>query len=224
MRKDMTLREKTQQSAGKGAAMGNKRVVLASASPRRSELLRQIGLVPEILVSHVEEKVSSRIPSQVVMELARQKAEDVAQRMDPGVIVIGADTVVAVDGRILGKPSDHEEAYQMACLLQGRRHQVYTGVCMIQKAADGGTDQKTVFYDETDVEVEPMSEEELREYSRMEEPMDKAGAYAVQGYFARYIKGMNGSYANVMGLPVHRVYQELKLLGFWEQAEEREHD
>ena len=144
--------------------------------------------------------------------------------MDPGVIVIGADTVVAVDGRILGKPSDHEEAYQMACLLQGRRHQVYTGVCMIQKAADGGTDQKTVFYDETDVEVEPMSEEELREYSRMEEPMDKAGAYAVQGYFARYIKGMNGSYANVMGLPVHRVYQELKLLGFWEQAEEREHD
>ena len=94
--------------------MGNKRVVLASASPRRSELLRQIGLVPEILVSHVEEKVSSKIPSQVVMELARQKAEDVAQRMDPGVIVIGADTVVAVDGRILGKPSDHEEAYQMA--------------------------------------------------------------------------------------------------------------
>ena len=69
-----------------------------------------------------------------------------------------------------------------------------------------------------------MSEEELREYSRMEEPMDKAGAYAVQGYFARYIKGMNGSYANVMGLPVHRVYQELKMRGFWEQAEEKEHD
>ena len=139
-------------------------------------------------------------------------------------IVIGADTVVAVDGRILGKPSDHEEAYQMVCLLQGRRHQVYTGVCMIQKAADGGTDQKTVFYDETDVEVEPMSEEELREYSRWKNPWIGRRLCGAGVFLPRYIKGMNGSYANVMGLPVHRVYQELKLLGFWEQAEEREHD
>ena len=141
--------------------MGNKRVVLASASPRRSELLRQIGLVPEILVSHVEEKVSSKIPSQVVMELARQKAEDVAQGMDPGVIVIGADTVVAVDGRILGKPSDHEEAYQMVCLLQGRRHQVYTGVTLLWR--QGGSMRQMSFHERTDVTVWPMTEEEIEE-------------------------------------------------------------
>lgn len=188
------------------------KVILASASPRRKELLNQIGICPEIVVSHVEERVSSKIPSQVVMELARQKAEDVAEGREEGTLIIGSDTVVSVEGKILGKPLNHEEAYEMISSLSGRSHQVYTGVCMILRGRNGERDKRSVFYDETDVEVYPMTEEEIREYSESEEPMDKAGAYAVQGFFARYIKGLRGSYANVMGLPVSRLYQEMKNL------------
>lgn len=183
------------------------KIVLASASPRRLELLRQIGIEPEVVVSHVEEKVTSDIPSEVVMELSRQKAEDVAKTQEKGTLIIGSDTVVAADGKILGKPKSHEDAEQMIRLLSGRTHQVYTGVCVVLK---GETDKVLNFYDETEVEVYPMSEEEIREYAGMEEPMDKAGAYAVQGFFARYIKGLHGSYANVMGLPVSRLVQELE--------------
>lgn len=226
------------------------KIVLASASPRRKELLLQIGIRPEIIVSHVAEKIMSDVPQEVVMELAAQKAMDVAETQNEGTLVIGADTVVAVDGRILGKPKSHEEAYDMIRSLAGRSHQVYTGVCLVLKGMDQetdqganqganretdqganretdqeanqetdqgtnretnqGTDRIVTFYDETDVEVYPMTEEEIREYAASEEPMDKAGAYAVQGYFARYIKGLGGSYANVMGLPVSRLYQEMK--------------
>ena len=186
------------------------KIVLASASPRRLELLRQIGIEPEVIVSHVEEKVTSNVPGEVVMELAGQKAEDVAKDQEPGVIVIGSDTVVAVDGTILGKPKDHEDAVRMITSIAGRVHQVYTGVCVVKKGAPGEKDRMLKFYDETDVEVYPMTEEEIREYAMSSEPMDKAGAYAVQGFFARYIKGLRGSYANVMGLPVSKLYQEMK--------------
>lgn len=187
-------------------------VVLASASPRRKELLLQTGIVPEIVVSHVEETVTSNVPSEVVMELASQKAADVAKDEKAGTLVIGSDTVVAVDGKILGKPKSHEEAYRMIKELEGRSHQVYTGVCLILKGESKEEDRTAVFFDETDVDVYPMTEEEIREYAMKEEPMDKAGAYAVQGFFARYIKGLRGSYANVMGLPVSRLYQEIKKL------------
>lgn len=188
-----------------------KNVVLASASPRRKELLLQIGIQPEIVVSHVVERVTSSVPSEVVMELASQKAAYVAAGRKAGETVIGSDTVVAIDGRILGKPRTHEEAREMIGLLAGRVHQVYTGVCVILKGEDG-KDRTRVFFDETDVEVDPMTEEEILQYAMSEEPMDKAGAYGVQGFFARYIRGLRGSYANVMGLPVSRLYQELKKL------------
>ncbi len=186
------------------------KIVLASASPRRLELLRQIGIEPEVIVSHVEEVVTSTVPGEVVMELSRQKAEDVAKDQAAGTLVIGSDTVVAVDGKILGKPHDHDEAAEMIRSIEGRAHQVYTGVCMVLKGADGSADVVRNFYDETDVEVYPMTEEEILEYAAGEEPMDKAGAYAVQGFFGRYIKGLKGSYANVMGLPISMVYQEMK--------------
>lgn len=187
------------------------RIVLASASPRRLELLRQIGIEPEVVVSHVEERVTSSEPGEVVMELAGQKARDVAGEVTPGTLVIGSDTVVAVDGKILGKPRNHEEAAGMIRMIAGRSHQVYTGVCMIVRE-NGREDRIRTFYDETDVEVYDMSEEEILSYARSEEPMDKAGAYAVQGFFARYIRRLRGSYANVMGLPVSRLYQEMKEL------------
>ena len=187
-----------------------KQVILASASPRRNELLLQIGIAPTVIPSHVEEKVTSKVPSQVVEELSRQKARDVAAGCKAGSLVIGSDTVVAVDGQILGKPKSHQEAFRMIKSLEGRSHQVYTGVTLIWKDQD--RDRERTFYDETDVDVYPMTDDEILEYAGTEEPMDKAGAYAVQGFFARYIKSLNGSYANVMGLPVSRLYQELKIL------------
>lgn len=193
--------------------MGKSKIILASGSPRRKELLLQIGIVPEIIVSHVEEKITSDVPAEVVMSLAEQKAVDVAKEMPEGTVILGADMVVAADGKILGKPKSHEEAYEMIRRLAGRSHQVYTGVCLVKKGPEGEADTVVSFYDETDVNVSPMTEKEIREYADSEEPMDKAGSYAVQGFFARYIDGLKGSYANVMGLPVHLVYQELKKLG-----------
>ena len=193
--------------------MGKSKIILASGSPRRKELLLKIGIVPEIIVSHVEEKITSDIPAEVVMSLAEQKAVDVAKEMPEGTVILGSDTVVAADGKILGKPKSHEEAYEMIRRLAGRSHQVYTGVCLVKKGPEGEADTVVSFYDETDVNVSPMTEKEIREYADSEEPMDKAGSYAVQGFFARYIDGLKGSYANVMGLPVHLVYQELKKLG-----------
>ena len=193
--------------------MGKSKIILASGSPRRKELLLQIGIVPEIIVSHVEEKITSDIPAEVVMSLAEQKAVDVAKEMPEGTVILGSDTVVAADGKFLGKPKSHEEAYEMIRRLAGRSHQVYTGVCLVKKGPEGEADTVVSFYDETDVNVSPMTEKEIREYADSEEPMDKAGSYAVQGFFARYIDGLKGSYANVMGLPVHLVYQELKKLG-----------
>ena len=192
--------------------MEKKSIILASGSPRRKELLLQIGIVPEIIVSHVEEKITSAVPAEVVMSLAEQKAVDVAKDMPEGKMILGSDTVVAADGKILGKPKSHEEAYEMIKRLAGRSHQVYTGVCIVKKGAAGGKDTVVSFYDETDVQVSGMTEAEIQEYADSEEPMDKAGAYAVQGFFARYIEGLRGSYANVMGLPVHLVYRKLKEL------------
>ncbi len=193
--------------------MEKSKIILASGSPRRKELLLQIGIVPEIIVSHVEEKITSDVPAEVVMSLAEQKAVDVAKEMPEGTVILGSDTVVAADGKILGKPKSHEEAYEMIRRLAGRSHQVYTGVCLVKKGPEGEADTVVSFYDETDVNVSSMTEKEIREYADSEEPMDKAGSYAVQGFFARYIDGLKGSYANVMGLPVHLVYQKLKKLG-----------
>ena len=142
------------------------------------------------------------------MELSLQKAEDVARHQQPGTIVIGADTVVAAEGKILGKPKSHQEAYEMIESFQGKTHQVFTGVTLIYCGTNGTTVRS--FAERTDVHVYPMTPEEIRLYAEDEEPMDKAGAYGIQGRFAAFIKGIDGDYSNVVGLPVGRVYQELK--------------
>ena len=185
-------------------------LILASGSPRRKELLEQIGIMPVISPSRIEEVVTSSVPEQVVLELSSQKAEDVMSRCPVGSVVLGADTVVAIDGMILGKPKSHGEACEMIRRIQGRSHQVHTGVAILLKE-ETGLRQKH-FTVKTDVMVFPMTEEEIREYGESEEPMDKAGAYAIQGRFAAYIQGISGDYSNVVGLPVGRVYQELKAL------------
>lgn len=191
----------------------NEKIILASASPRRRELLNQVGIHPEIVPSTVEEHIESSVPEEVVKELSCQKAEDVYQKIEKEIQgsfwVIGADTVVAHDGKILGKPKTHEEASEMIQALQGKTHQVYTGVTLIGRDGNGSW-KKTVFAECTDVTVYPMSQEEVVEYAMSEEPMDKAGAYGIQGCFAAYIEKLCGDYNNVVGLPVGRVVQELK--------------
>lgn len=189
------------------------RIVLASGSPRRRELLEQIGWEFEQCVSEVEEVMEGDSPEQVVEALSRQKAEAVFDLMkeQEEVLVIGADTVVEMDGRILGKPADRDAAADMLKRLQGREHRVYTGVtlCCRRRAADGWTESVRSFHEATAVRFFEMSPEEIEAYVDSGEPMDKAGAYGIQGLAARYVKGIEGDYNNVVGLPVGRLYQEV---------------
>lgn len=182
-------------------------IILASGSPRRKELLEQIGISFTIEVSGIEEVVTKTLPHEVVMELSAQKALDVKSKVQEDKVVIGADTVVAFGKEIMGKPKDEADAFRMIKLLQGQSHQVYTGVtiCYGQEAYS--------FYEETKVNVYPMSEEQIWDYIKTGEPMDKAGAYGIQGRFAAYVKGIEGDYNNVVGLPAGRLYQELCKLG-----------
>lgn len=199
--------------------MKKMRIILASASPRRRELLAQIGMEFEVMVSNVEERVTATLPGEVVQELSEQKAEAVLAMpqvqgggTDVSTLVIGADTIVACDHKILGKPADEEDAKRMLRLLSGRTHEVYTGVTMLfcpQSPADGPVRRHT-FFECTRVCFAPMTEVEIDEYVATKDPMDKAGAYGIQGFCARYIKGIEGDYNNVVGLPVGRLYQELK--------------
>lgn len=182
------------------------RLILASASPRRRMLLAQVGLEPEIVISQVKEEITMDAPDQAVIELSRQKAQAVALTIEGAAVVIGADTVVVLDGDILGKPGDEKEAAQMIRRLQGRFHQVYTGVTIVNTRESGSVS----FAECTKVVVYPMTEEEIQAYCDTGEPMDKAGAYGIQGRFAAFIAGIEGDYNNVVGLPVGRVYQELK--------------
>ncbi len=189
------------------------RIILASASPRRKDLLAQIGLEYEVIPSMVEEKLTKTVPEEAVQELSKQKAEDVYENLvkqgAEECFVIGADTVVALEGTIMGKPADEADACRMLESLQGRVHQVYTGVAVCGKRKDGQMFH-TSFYEKTDVTMYPMTREEIEAYVETKEPMDKAGAYGIQGRCAAYIEKINGDYNNVVGLPVGRLYQELK--------------
>lgn len=188
------------------------KLILASASPRRKELLKNVGYDFSIEVCDLEEKSDKTKPYELVMDLAKNKAKAIMD-MHSGedVIVLGADTVVANDGEILGKPRDLEHAREMISSLQGKKHQVYTGVCISWN--DEKVNQHLTFYEKTDVEVYPMTEEEIDTYVATKECEDKAGSYAIQGLFSPYIKGISGDYNNVVGLPVARIYQEIKKLG-----------
>ena len=251
----------------------NHQLILASGSPRRLELLQQIGIRPIVIKSRIEEQITESDPALVVEELSRQKAMDVAENLEEYMIesslsdmtsglsetnidpvpvfhpsrclVLGADTVVACDGKILGKPHSHDEAFQMIQMLQGRYHQVFTGVTLV---IPGGKDQLKnqmtngqlplakegipqsrssmlefdekqdrqtslkfiTFHEKTDVHVIPMSEEEIRSYADGSEPMDKAGAYGIQGSFGKFIDRISGDYYNVVGLPLARVYTTIR--------------
>lgn len=190
------------------------KIILASASPRRRELLQQLGLEFEIRPSEAQEKTKSREPSQIVIELSEIKAQDIYERLSEeeraSYMVIGADTVVALNDRIMGKPKDYKEAVQMLLNLQGNTHQVYTGVTLLLRKGPGKVPSKISFYEKTDVTMYPVSREEIEVYVSTGEPMDKAGAYGIQGRGAAFIKEIHGDYNNVVGLPIGRLYQEMK--------------
>lgn len=183
--------------------------ILASASPRRRELLTQAGIEYTVIPSEVEERITKAIPSDVVMELARLKAEDVFNKHgNEDCTVIGADTVVVYRNEILGKPSDEDEACDMLSMLSDRTHQVYTGVALV--SVKQGKKEVRTFYECTDVTFYPISREEIAAYAATGDPLDKAGSYGIQGPFAVHIRGIEGDYNNVVGLPIARLYQELK--------------
>lgn len=184
------------------------KIILASGSPRRKELLRQIGVTFEVVKAEGEEIITSSVPTEAVQELSMQKAREVADKCD-GTVIIGADTVVAADGQILGKPKSREDAVHMLGMLQGRDHEVITGVTVILK----NSGKVLNFAEVTKVHVFPMTRTQIENYADSGEPMDKAGAYGIQGLFAVYVSGIEGDYNNVVGLPIGRLYQEVLSAG-----------
>ena len=188
-----------------------KQIILASASPRRRELLAQIGLDFTVLPASGEEKITKQIPSEVVEELSGRKAEAVAEQIPDG-IIIGADTVVCQDGEIMGKPKDEADALRMLRQLQGEMHSVFTGVTLIVKE-NGSVISKQTFSQETRVYLYAMTDEEIQDYIATGEPMDKAGAYGAQGRGAVFVRGIDGDFFNVMGLPLCRLDSMLKEAG-----------
>ena len=192
--------------------MEKKKIILASASPRRREIMAQAGYQFEVQVSQKEERYISTQPDEIVKELALLKAKDIAvQNGEKDFIVIGADTVVAHKGKILGKPQSKEDAFEMIRDFQGDKHQVYTGVAILHYDREG---KETVINHavRTDVYVNPMTDEEIRTYIEKDHVMDKAGSYGIQSGFAVHIEKIEGDYFNVVGLPISYIYKVLKEL------------
>jgi nucleoside triphosphate pyrophosphatase len=191
------------------------KLILASASPRRAEILRGAGLQFTVLSSAVDETpMPSEVPQDLVRRLALAKAELVAARALGPAIVIAADTVVVLEGAILGKPRTSEDARQMLAKLSGRTHSVMTGVALI-RLPDA---ERREFIETTQVHFASVSNEEIVKYLASGEPFDKAGAYAIQGLGGRFVPRIDGCYFNVVGLPLARLYHELSLLGWQEDG------
>ena len=190
------------------------RLILASASPRRAEILRDAGYHFTILSSAIDETPFAReSPQDLVLRLAEAKAELAAARAVGPAIVIAADTEVLLDGHIFGKPRSSDDARRMLTKLSGRTHAVLTGVCLI-RLPDA---ERISFVETTLVTFAPLSDEEITRYLATGEPHDKAGAYAIQGYAARYIPRIEGCYFNVVGLPLARLQHSLTELGWTEE-------
>lgn len=190
------------------------KIILASASPRRKELLAKAGISFTVIPAAGEEKRTSENTGEAVQQLARDKAEWVAQSLaecEEGTLVIGSDTIVVFENRILGKPKDRRDAAETLEKLQGNTHQVYTGVTVLERKA--GKWVEHTFFESTDVTFYPVSREEIQDYIATGEPMDKAGSYGIQGLFGIYVKGICGDYNNVVGLPVARLFHEMKKSG-----------
>lgn len=185
------------------------KIILASKSPRRKELLSLITNNFDIIVSDADEHVDETLTSaEKVKSIAKQKANIVASNIDEDCVVIGSDTIVVVDETILGKPHDHDDAVRMLHMISGRTHKVMTGISVVIKKE--GKQKEINDVDIADVHVNALSDEEIENWINTGNAWDKAGAYAIQQEFAVHIDKINGSFATVMGLPVHLVYNILK--------------
>lgn len=183
-----------------------KKIILASSSPRRRDLLTMVGADLEVIPSDCDEKISADSPEELVLKLSERKCKDVAGRVSEDCLVVGADTVVVYDGQILGKPEDGTDALNMLKRLNGNTHVVYTGVTVIDPS-DG---HKAVFAEHTLVTMYNVSDEDLRKYVETEEPLDKAGAYGIQGKGAFLVEKIDGDYYTVVGLPVAKLLKVIR--------------
>ncbi|MGI6667259.1 MAG: Maf family protein [Bacillota bacterium] len=186
------------------------RLILASESPRRKALLEGAGIAPVVVPSHASEAVKGDDmgPEEQVRLLARRKIETVS-RMWPGDFVLGADTIVYIDGVVLGKPENPEDARSMLRTIAGRTHVVYTGVALYEPGGQRVLDD----FDKTEVTMSPLTQEEIDWYVGTGEPMDKAGSYALQGIGGMFVQNVNGDFSSVIGLPLPKVYRLLRLAG-----------
>lgn len=194
------------------------KLILASQSPRRRQLIAEFGLPFECITTCADEKTTETDPEKVVMDISRQKAEWACKNMqlNDNEVIIGADTIVVFNGKILGKPKSDDDARQMLKMLSGNTHSVYTGVTIIWKRATtterAATTERTAtsFAEKTDVTFAAITDDELEEYIKTGDHKDKAGSYGIQGPFSLHIPAICGDYNNVVGFPIARIYNELK--------------
>jgi septum formation protein len=188
----------------------NSNIILASSSPRRADLLTTLGVSFELVPSNINERPhQDEAPADYIIRLARAKVIDAARKRDSG-LVIGADTIVVLDGRILGKPRDEDEAISMLKQLSGRWHAVMTGLALY----DAATRREVADYDKTLVRFAQLTDKEIEWYVKTGEPMDKAGSYAIQERGAIFVEEIAGNYHNVVGLPVTLLYRLSKRMGY----------
>lgn len=181
----------------------NKQIILASASPRRSDILKTCGFMFDVLVPNVDEsQIKTKEPKDLVCALAKLKADSIA--VNENQVLISADTVVALDGVIYGKPKDEKDAFDILKKLSGQNHKVFTGVFIKSK------DKEKSFFVESDICFYELSDKEILDYIATGEPLDKAGAYGIQGRAGLFVKEVKGDYFNIVGLPIARLNQELK--------------
>lgn len=186
-----------------------KPIILASASPRRKELLANIGLDFEVIPSSIEENPGEVFSYEKIEQIAREKAMDVAGKVDYPAIIIGSDTVVTIDNKILGKPEDKNDAFNMLRLLSGRTHKVVSAIA-VHDSETGKTRTASVT---SEVEFRELTDREIRAYITTGEPFDKAGAYAIQGKAGTFVRAIKGCYSNIVGISVFKLAEMLKEFG-----------
>ena len=183
-----------------------KKIILASQSPRRHELLDMVGIEHAVITSYCDENIVSDGPADMVLKLSEIKAEGVAKNLSGDLLVIGSDTIVYFNGEVLGKPKNPEDAFRMLTELSGNTHSVFTGVTVI----DVKEGRRESFYEETKVTFYDVDEEEIRAYIATKDPLDKAGSYGVQGLGAFLVKRIEGDYFTVVGLPLAHLIRVLR--------------
>jgi septum formation protein len=187
-----------------------KEIILASASPRRSELLKQVGIKFEVIPSNIKETIDESLkPEEYAKILSYEKALSVAKGLKSPSVVLGADTIVVKNGMIMGKPQDEEEAFGMLKSLQGDWHEVITGITLIESSGFESIRE----FEKTRVKMRLLSEKDIKAYIKTGEPMDKAGAYGIQGVGALLVEKIEGCYFNVVGLPLNRLGLMLEKFG-----------